>query len=304
MIYMYKNLFVYQYLAAYVHKFMVKLSPKREMERVYKKVFHKKPNIDKPQNLLEEIYWLQLYGDTSMWTKCADKYLVREYLHDLGMDNYLPKLYGKWESADEISFDSLPPNYILKTNNGCGTCIIVRDKDKDYDDIRKQLKRWLIVPYGWSGAQLHYTKIKPCIIAEQLLENSPKDNIISPSCLIDYKIWCFNGVPECILIVYGRQGHNAKLALYDTQWNLINENLVNTKTKQHSNDTIIDRPICLDEMLDVARKLSSPFKEVRVDLYVINDKPVFGELTFTTGYGYFTEEYYNYLGGKFEVGNK
>ena len=300
----YKNLFIYRLIVAYVHKTMVKLNPKGEMERTYKKVFDKKPNIENPHNLVEKIYWLQLYSDTTLWTKCADKYLVREYLHDLGLEQYLPQLYGKWDSAKDIDFDQLPDKYILKTNNGCGTCIIVRNKDKDPDKMRTMLKEWMIVPYGWSGAQLHYTKIKPCIIAEQLLENSPKDNIISPSCLIDYKIWCFNGVPECILIVYGRQGHNAKLALYDTQWNMINENLVNTKTKQHSNDTIIDRPICLDEMLDVARKMSSPFKEVRVDLYVINDKPVFGELTFTTGYGYFTEDYYNYLGTKFEVDNK
>ena len=301
---MYKNLFVYQYLAAYVHKIMVKLNPKREMERVYKKVFHKKPNIDKPQNLIEKIYWLQLYSDTSMWTKCADKYLVREYLHDLGMDNYLPKLYGKWESVDEISFDSLPPNYILKTNNGCGTCIIVRDKDKEYDDIRKQLKQWLIVPYGWSGAQIHYTRIKPCIIAEQLMENSSKDNEVSPLSLIDYKIWCFNGEPESIFVVYNRNGHYAKIALYDTDWNMLDNKMIPTEYKTIDLDTHIERPKCLDEMLIVARKLSAPFKEVRVDLYVVEDKPVFGELTFTTGYGYFTEEYYNYLGGKFEVGNK
>lgn len=301
---MYKDLFIYRYAAAYIHKFMVKLYPKREMERVYKKVFHRMPNIDNPKNLIEKICWLQLYTDTSSWTKCADKYLVREYLHDLGMDQYLPKLYGKWDSANDIDFNQLPDNYILKTNNGCGTCIIVRNKDKDPDKMRKMLKEWMIVPYGWSGAQIHYTRIKPCIIAEQLLENSEKDNIVSPSSLIDYKIWCFNGKPECILIVYGRSGHNAKLALYDTQWNSIQENLVNIKSKKFSRDIEIECPVCLDEMLEVAKKLSAPFKEVRVDLYVIEDKPVFGELTFTTGYGYFTEEYYNCLGSKFEVGNK
>lgn len=299
---MYKEWFIYKFIVAYVHKLMVIISPKKEMERVYQKVFHKRPNIDNPTNLVEKIYWLQLYGDTSMWTKCADKYLVREYLQDLGLERYLPQLYGKWDNVEDIRFSDLPTKYILKTNNGCGTCIIVKDGDKDIHNIKKQLKQWMIVPYGWSGAQIHYTRIKPCIIAEQLLENGPKDNLISPDSLIDYKIWCFNGKPECILIVYGRKGHNAKLALYDMEWNPMPENMVNIKTKKFSSDVTIDRPICLDEMISLAKKLSAPFKEVRVDLYVINDKPYFGELTFTTGYGYFTENYYSYLGSKFEVG--
>lgn len=298
---MIKDKFLYRIVVAYVHKVMVALNPKKEMERVYKKVFHKMPDIDHPTNLIEKIYWLQLHSDTSMWTKCADKYNVREYLHDLGLDSYLPQLYGKWDSVEEIRFDELPNKYILKTNNGCGTCIIVKNNDKDVESIKKQLKQWLIVPYGWSGAQIHYTRIRPCIIAEQLLENSPKDILVSPDSLIDYKIWCFNGEPECILVVYGRKGHNAHLALYDLEWNPIPDYLVSIKTKKFSADVSIERPACLKEMLALARQLSAPFKEVRVDLYVIDDRPYFGELTFTTGYGYFTDEYYNYLGSKIEI---
>lgn len=296
-----KNWFPYKLLAAYIHKATVMINPKKEMERVYKKVFHQMPNIDNPKNLIEKIYWLQLHSDTSLWTKCADKYLVREYLHELGMDQYLPKLYGKWDSANDIDFNQLPDKYILKTNNGCGTCIIVRNNDKDPDKMRKMLKEWMIVPYGWSGAQIHYTRIKPCIIAEQLLENSAKDNVVSPSSLIDYKIWCFNGEPECIFVVYNRNGHYAKIALYEKDWNVIDNKMIPTEYKSVDSKKHIERPKCLEEMLDVAKKLSAPFKEVRVDLYVVEDKPVFGELTFTTGYGYFTEEYYNYLGSKFEV---
>lgn len=298
---MIKDWFVYKLLVAYVHKAMVSLNPRKEMERIYKKVFHKMPDIEHPSDLIEKIYWLQLHSDTSLWTKCADKYLVREYIHDLGLERYLPQLYGKWERVEDIRFEDLPSKYILKTNNGCGTCIIVKNGDKNIKDIKKQLKQWLIVPYGWSGAQIHYTRIKPCIIAEQLLENGPKDNIISRDSLIDYKIWCFNGTPECILIVYGRKGHNAKLALYDIEWNPIPEHLINTKTKKSSAEDSIERPVCLDEMLTLAKQLSAPFKEVRVDLYVINERPYFGELTFTTGFGYFTEEYYNYLGSKFVI---
>ena len=293
--------YLYKIIATNVHKYQVSINPLKEMERVYKKVFHKMPDIEHPRNLIEKIYWLQLHSDTSLWTKCADKYMVREYLKECGLESYLPRLYGKWDSASEIPFESLPENYILKTNNGCGTCIIVRDGVIDEKSVRKQMRRWLSLPYGYSGAQLHYTRIKPCIIAEELLINNEKDNIVSPHSLIDYKIWCFNGKPECILVVYNRHNGHAYLALYDTNWNLMQQHMQDVKSKTCLQDVVIDKPICLEEMFDIASKLSSPFKEVRVDLYVINNRPYFGELTFTTGYGYFTESYYNYLGDKFSL---
>jgi hypothetical protein len=291
----------YRILSAKVHKHQVEKNPRKEMERVYKKVFHKNPNLDEPKNLIEKIYWLQLHTDTSLWTRCADKYQVRDYVRECGLESFLPHLYGKWDDAEEIPFESLPQNYILKTNNGCGTCIIVRNGVVDTRKVKKQLNRWLKVPYGYSGSQVHYTRIKPCIIAEELLENDAKD--ISPNSVIDYKVWCFNGVPESIWIGYNRTRTHANMALYDTKWNAIPEHLVQIKSKTYLPDVVIEKPKCLEQMLEMASKLSKPFKEVRVDFYVIKDKPVIGELTFTSGYGYFTEEYYNYLGSKFDLNN-
>ena len=276
------------------------MNPKKEMERVYKKVFHKMPNIDHPKNLIEKIYWLQLYSDTSLWTKCADKYLVREYVKECGLDDYLPKLYGRWDSAKDITFNSLPKDYIIKSNNGCGTCLIVRNGNVNQKQARRIIDRWLKVPYGYSGSQLHYTRIKPCIIAEELLVNDDKDNKISPNSVIDYKVWCFNGEPECILVVYDRTDTQVKVALYDTNWEPLPEYLLGTKKFISSNITI-EKPKSISKMLEMARCLSSPFKEVRVDFYVINDRPIIGELTFTSGFGYFTESYYEHLGSKFSV---
>ncbi|MDT3356680.1 MAG: hypothetical protein LIR35_03710 [Bacteroidota bacterium] len=298
---MFKNWYPYKVFAAYAHKAAVSVNPKREMERIYKKVFHRRPNIDNPTDFIEKIYWLQLYSDTSLWTKCADKYKVREYVEECGLSKYMPTLYGKWDTVDEIPFDDLPKNYILKTNNGCCTCVVVRDGKVDREQVKKTIRQWMSVPYGYSGAQMHYTRIKPCIIAEELLENDEKDKKISPNSIIDYKIHCFNGNPECIWVAYDRNSHHANMALFDTEWHEHPEHLVNIKSKTYLPEVKIEKPKCLDEMLEIARKLSKPFKEVRVDLYVINDRPYIGELTFTTGYGFFTEDFYKYLGSKFEV---
>ena len=295
--------YIYRRLAALFHKFAVKVNPQWEMERVYKNIFNRSPNLDNPVDLVEKIYWLQLHSDTSLWTKCADKYRLREYVESLGLGEYLPVLCGKWDNADDISFEGMPDKFILKTNNGCAQCIIV-DKSKAYDidSIRKSFKRWLKVPYGYAGAQLHYTRIKPCIIAEELLEQSPEDDLISPNSLIDYKVWCFNGKPECIWVAYNRHdGAFVNMDLYDTSWNSLSQHLRNTETDKYNPSVSIPKPECLGLMLEIASKLSQPFEEVRADFYVIKEKPVIGELTFTAGYGFYTDDFYRYLGSKIDL---
>ena len=191
----------------------------------------------------------------------------------------------------------------MKTNNGCAQCVIVKDpQSEDIVALRKKFKKWLNVPYGYAGGQLHYTKIKPCIIAEELLEASKSDKRISPNSLIDYKVWCFNGKPECIWVAYNRHnGICVDMALYDTQWKSLGEFLRNTATDIYRPDIIIPKPECLDELLDVASKLSKPFPQVRADFYIINNRPVIGELTFTAGYGFYTDEFYEYLGSKVDL---
>ena len=164
-----KNSIIYQHLASAVHRFFISMDPQIEMKRVYKKVFHKSPNLEEPKDLVEKTYWLQLHSDTSLWTRCADKYGLRGYVEELGLEQYLPNLYGKWDKAEDIDLSGIDKPCILKTNNGCAQCVIVKDpKSADIAEIREKFKRWLKVPYGYAGGQLHYTKIKPCVIAEEL----------------------------------------------------------------------------------------------------------------------------------------
>lgn len=301
-----KNSFYYKYLSARVHRLSVKNNPRKEICRVYYMIYKKYPNLNEPKNLIEKIYWLQLNTDTTMWTKCADKYAMREYVKECGYEAYLPKNYGHWFDVDAIDFNLLPDEFVLKTNNGCGTVQIVRDKNKINAVLTKRvLKQWLKIPFGWSGAQLHYTRIAPCIIAEELLHQDDIYNKISPGSMIDFKVWCINGEPQSIFVAYNR--HDAmkiNIALFDTQWNSLSHFLQNTKNDVFLKDVMIPKPVCLQEILKISRKLSSPFPEVRVDFYIVEGKPVIGELTFTTGYGYFTDEYYELLGKKILLPNK
>lgn len=281
-------------------KVLAKFFPKYLANKTYKSIFRKNINWKEPKNLIEKIYWLQLNTDTTLWTLCADKYRVREFVKEKGCEEILNELYGKWDNANDIDFSILPNEFVLKINNSCGQIILVKDKSTlDYNKTRKKLNSWLKSDYGYDGAQLHYTRIKPCIIAEKILINDNSSN----SSLVDYKIWCFDGKPECILVASERTWNESGsidkycLSMYDTNWKNISDIALNNKGK-HYNGSDFDKPASLNEMLEYAKLLSKDFKEVRVDFYEINKKPVFGELTFTTGYGSYKEEFYEYLGSK------
>lgn len=298
-----KNNSIYQFLANKCREYSVKINPKFEINRCYKKVFNELPNLETPQNLIEKIYWMEWNTDTSLWTKCTDKYLMREYVEECGFVNYLPKLFAKWDKPNEINFINLPKSFIMKTNNGCGTCYIVNDKEsEDVNKIKKKFKNWLKTNrQGYSNAQYHYLGIEPCIIAEELLPNTVIQKEISPNSLIDYKVWCFKGQVESILVVYDRTSEKYCLDLYDINWERMSEKFNMNGHFEFRKEIIIPKPECLKEMLEIASKLSRPFPEVRVDFYVVDNKPVIGELTFSAGYGNFTKEYYKYLGDKCDI---
>lgn len=284
----------------YRFKRLYEKDPRLAAIGLYEKIYgnHDNFNIDEPKSLIEKITWLELNTDTSLWTLCADKYRMREYVEQCGLGDYLPKNYGHWENPDDIDFLLLPNEFVLKANNGCGSVKIVRDKSKlDERVVKRDMKRWLKRPFGYMGAQSHYLSIKPCILAEELLHSNEEQLSLSPVSLVDYKIWCFGGVPECILVVYDRSKNGHLLDMYDTNWERIPNSLKRNKSYGVQVD-MFPKPPCLDQMLQMAATLSKPFPEVRADFYVIGEKPVIGELTFTSGYGNYTDEFYDYLGSK------
>ncbi len=287
----------------YRYKHLCEKDPRLAAYGLYDRIYgnHDGFNIDEPKSLIEKITWMELHTDTSLWTLCADKYRMREYVAQCGFEDYLPKLYGCWDNPESIDFGRLPNEFVLKANNGCGTVKIIKDKSTINERrLKKELKRWLRHKFGYLGAQLHYLSIVPCILAEELLHQDEVQNVFSPESIVDYKVWCINGEPESVLVVYGRDNHGYSLDLYDTEWNRMSDKLnQNGHFKFHKEG--IPKPECLTRMLDMAKSLSKSFPEVRVDFYNINGKPIIGELTFSTGYGYFTDEYYEYLGEKIDL---
>ena len=274
-----------------------KRNPQKLASRDYKRVMGRELNWENPQNLIEKIYWLIFNTDTSLWSVCADKYHVREFVKDRGCGSMLNKLYGYWERVEDIDYDSLPNSFVLKTTNSTGQIIIVKDKTRmNIDEVNKKLNQWMSFVYGLTSAQLHYMKIKPAIIAEELLENKAEPEKM----LVDYKIWCFNGAPESVLVVYDREGDDTKLSFFDLEWNNISDKTLR-KDSSHYGGIDVPKPASFDEMITAAKRLSKGFPEVRVDFYDINGEPIFGELTFSTGYGDYTDEYYSYLGDKVDI---
>lgn len=285
-----------------LYRLLYAIKPRYSADLMYRHAFHKPQDLKNPKDLIEKINWMQFNSDTSMWTLCADKYRMREYVEEKGLEDYLPKLYGHWENPDDIDFSVLPDEFVLKSNNGCGTVMVVRDKSQINESETKALLKTWLKPYGYSGGQSHYLRIKPCILAEELLHQNEAEKVFSPKSIVDYKIWCINGKPESIFVAFNRQNAlQINIALFDTEWNALTQYLHSTKQDVYDPKYVVPKPKSLSSMLDLAAKLAEPFPEVRVDFYEVGEKPVIGELTFTTGYGYFTYDYYVLLGNKMDI---
>jgi len=241
--------------------------------------FHKRLNLENPSTLNEKIQYLSLRTDTSEWSRLADKYAVRQYVTDCGLGDILNTLYGVWDDVSEIDFSTLPDQFILKTTNGSGNCIMVRDKKlMDEKAVLKSLNGMMHTVYGLSEGNPHYSRIKPRVIAEELLYNDPESAKYSSS-LIDYKVWCFNGKAHYIWVCTDRTHSGTNVLVYDTEWNAQPEH--SNFTKYYRRGSVIPKPENLERMLAVAERLAAPFPVVRVDLYNIAGRIYFGEMTFT-----------------------
>lgn len=226
-----------------------------------------------PQTFNEKIQWLKIFDNSSLKTKCADKYNVREYIIKKIGKEYLVPLYGSWNTFDEIDFSTLPDRMIFKSTTGSARYKIIKNKEEiNYLELKKTMDNWRRLPFGYAGMEIHYIDIDRKIICEKLLDMD------GPS-VADYKIHCFNGKPLIIEYLSDRIGHNVLESWYDISWSRLNITMDSSTYRNHPNE--IERPKQLDKMLEIAEILSEDFIYVRVDLYQINGKIFFGELTFT-----------------------
>ncbi len=263
--------------------------------------FKRKLNLKKTQTLADKVTYLFLHKRTPLMSTCTDKWAVREYITQKGLSNILiPTVGGPWNKIEEIDFNKLPNKFILKATHGCKMNYIVKDKSElNIYDCKKTLQSWLNTTYGTYSVEPHYKTIPHRIYAEELLEKNTE--------LIDYKIHCLNGVPQFVLVVSDRDTSkrrmSVKLDLFDTQWNSLNKYL-QTSGLEVPNLGKTKCPSQLDKMLDIANQLSKDFSFVRVDLYEIEGKICFGELTFSPAVGvfpYFTDEFIINMGARLKI---
>ena len=258
--------------------------------RYYKK-FHRPLQLSNPTLFYDKTFWLARNTDVDSWAYMADKYLVRYYVAKKCGEQILTKLYAVYDSAQEIRFEQLPAQFVMKTTNGCASNVIVRDKSAiNVEEIREKMDFWMGIHYGELTGQPQYAKLTPRIIAEQLLIQDGDPN----KTLTDYKFNCFDGfVHSCAAFRDRVQGtHQFARMIYDMDWNPHPE-WIDTE-KVHLGGT--PKPPCFEQMKKIAEQLSEGLPFVRVDLYCIDGKPYFGEMTFTPGLAYYTTEFQKLLG--------
>lgn len=268
--------------------------------------FRKRLNLKNPKDLNEKILWLAINSDTREWSRLADKYRVREFVHECGLDEILVPFYGVWDKASEICFDKLPQSFIVKSNNGSCSNLIVKDKSQITKELFfekiKELERKNVLVTG--VGDLHYLRIKSIIMIEGLLVNDGWSKQYSSS-LIDYKIWCFNGKAQYTMIVMNRAvktKDGAELLVYDRDWNPHPEYI--KLTDDFSVASTMPKPNNYDKMISIAERLSKDFPVVRVDLYNLDGQMFFGEMTFTSLGGmmdYYTPEFLRMCGDKIDL---
>lgn len=278
------------------HKFLVDYYPRKMIDKIWMWKYGYMINWNQPKDINEKILWLICFGNTSKWPDLADKYKVRDWVKKKGYGHLLTDLYGVWSDANDIDFNQLPEKFILKCNHDSGTYFKV-DKALGYnkEEIVTDLNKALKSKYGYRFCEPHYNKIKPLVVAEELLEEA--DKRLSNS-LIDYKVWCFDGKPYSIWVCRNRDHNGTDTSLYDLDWNCHPEHL-SYSTYYRNGGGNIPRPVRLEEMIATAANLSKGFPEVRIDFYIVKDKLYFGEMTFTSCAGRsnpYTQEYLDELG--------
>lgn len=271
--------------------------PDRVMLKLqYRIKLNRKLNINNPKRFTEKLQLYKMYYRNDILHVCVDKYKVRSFVESKGLKNILPNFYGLFDNVDEIDFMRLPNKFVMKCTDGGGglNVMICNDKSKmNIQNTKKILLEWLSHNKIYGGREWAYNGLQPKIIIEEYLEDESCSNGI-----FDYKFFCFNGVPYYIVLDGDRfTGH--KRNFYDINWNKIE-----VSSDCPNFDRIIPKPEGLSEMIRVAKILAVDFDFVRVDLYYVNKKVYFGELTFYpwSGYVKFNPDFFDYeLGSKFKI---
>lgn len=262
-------------------------------DELYIKIAHKiklgeKLDLEHPQTYNQKLQWLKLYDRNPIYSSLADKYDVRGFISEVIGEDYLIPLISSWNNVNEIDFESLPNQFVLKCTHDSGGIVICKDKSHfNISKAKKKLKKSMKHNFYWGQREWIYKDIHPRIVAEKYMEDKETNE------LRDYKFFCFNGVVKALFIASDR-GQDTRFDFFDTKFN-------HMPLKQYypNANKEIKKPINFNKMISIAEVLSKGIPHVRVDLYEINGKVYFGEMTFFhfSGWKKFDPHYYDELFG-------
>lgn len=253
-------------------KLMRFLNDEQYTKLTYRVQMGEKLNLVEPKKYNEKLQWLKLYDHNPIYSTIVDKFAAKEYVSKLVGEQYVIKTLGVWNEFDEIGFDMLPEQFVLKTTHSGGNMgvVICRDKNKfNFDAAKIKLEKSLKKDAYMVSREWPYKNVPRRIIAEEYMEDKKTGE------LRDYKFFCFDGEPKALFVASERQKRDEPcFDFFDAEYNHLD-----LRCSHPLADTPPEKPEAFDEMLELAKKLSKGFPHVRVDLYEINGKPYFGELT-------------------------
>lgn len=270
----------------------IPMSDELYLKLLYWDRFKKRLNLNDPKSFNEKLQWLKLYDRNPEYTRLVDKHEAKRVIADKIGDKYIIPTLGVWERFDDIDFNSLPNQFVLKCTHDSGSLVIVRDK-ASFDKMlaKKKLEKSLRQNYYYPAREWPYKNVKPKIIAEKYMSTQMNQE------LNDYKFMCFNGKCQmCFTCTERYSSDEVKVTFFDLDWNEL------PFERYHKKSIVpISKPNKLAEMVRLAEKLAKNIDFVRVDFYEIENEIYFGEMTFYPGSGlepFQPEKWDNILGEK------
>ena len=250
-------------------------------------------NFRNPKGYNEKLQWIKVYDRHPEHGKLVDKLAVREHIKEVWGEEHLFPLLGYWKSFDEIDFDQLPEQFVLKCNHDSGSTKIIKNKSAmtqdEMEELRTHFTRRLGHDFFYAGREYPYKGLDRYIMAEALMVDADDPN----KSIEDYKFFCFNGEPKIMFVATDRST-DCKFDFYDMDFNHLDVDNIHPNS-----DKVIEKPRKFEEMKEIAAKLSKGLRQVRIDLYELNGQIYFGEYTFFHGGGFrlfYPEEWERRLG--------
>lgn len=246
------------------------ISTKQYIELRWRLVIGGSLNLKNPQTYNEKLQWLKVYYHNPLYTTLVDKYKVKQYVAETIGSKYVIPLIASWNNVDEIEWEKLPSQFVIKCSHDCGGMVICRDKSSlNIDEAKRKLKDCFKTNYYYKSREWPYKDVPTKLFAEAYMEDEYGE-------LRDYKFFCFNGEVKAMFIASDRSKKTGTcFDFYDADFNHL------PFTQGHPNaSTTIKKPQAFDEMKELASKLSQGMPHVRVDFYEVNGQIYFGEFTF------------------------